>query len=91
MAISDILDSNLFNNVALLFCIDAIDPGAPVLSNTGDFVAGETLLGLSVTGLFLMGLVERADRTILRMGTDSAAVLIVYTGGMILLYSMRES
>jgi cation:H+ antiporter len=90
MAISGILGTNPFN-VALIFGVDMIVTGAPVLSNIGDFAAVGTLLGLSVTGLFLMGLVERADRTILRMGVDSAAVLTVYTGGMVLLYSMRES
>ncbi|CAA9891467.1 Ca2+/Na+ antiporter [Candidatus Methylobacter favarea] len=90
MAISGILGTNPFN-VMLIFGVDIIAPGAPVLSKLGDFSAIGTLLGLAVTGLFLMGLVERADRTILRMGTDSAAVLVVYSGGMVLLYSMRGS
>lgn len=88
MAISGILGTNPFN-VALIFGVDMIAPGAPVLSDIGDFSAVGTLLGLAVTGLFLMGVVERADRTIWRMGEDSAAVLLVYAGGMFLLYSMR--
>jgi cation:H+ antiporter len=90
MAISDILGSNIFN-VMLLFGIDAITPGDPVLSRAGDFSAVGALLGLAVTGLFLVGLAERADRTFLRMGRDSAAVLATYGGGMVLLYSMRGS
>ncbi|MDD5581119.1 MAG: sodium:calcium antiporter [Methylobacter sp.] len=88
MAISGILGTNPFN-VALIFGIDIIAAGAPVLSNIGNFSAVGTLLGLAVTGLFLMGLAERADRTFLRMGVDSVMVLVVYTGGMVLLYSMR--
>jgi cation:H+ antiporter len=88
MAISDILGSNIIN-VMLLFGIDAITPGGPVLSRVGDFSAIGALLGLAVTGLFLMGLAERTDRTILRMGVDSAAVLAVYAGGMVLLYHMK--
>jgi cation:H+ antiporter len=88
MAISDILGSNIIN-VMLLFGIDAVTPGGPVLSLVGDFSAIGALLGLAVTGLFMMGLAERADRTFLRMGRDSAAVLAVYSGGMFLLYSMR--
>jgi cation:H+ antiporter len=88
MAISDILGSNIIN-VMLLFGIDAVTPGGPVLSLVGDFSAIGALLGLAVTGLFMMGLAERADRTFLRMGRDSAAVLAVYGGGMFLLYSMR--
>lgn len=90
MAISGIFGTNILN-VALLFVVDIIASGEPVLSRMGDFAAMGTLLGLSVTSLFLMGLVERADRTFLRMGVDSAAVLVVYTGGMVLLYSMRGS
>jgi cation:H+ antiporter len=88
MAISDILGSNIIN-VMLLFGIDAVTPGKPVLSLVGDFSAVGALLGLAVTGLFMMGLAERADRTFLRIGRDSAAVLAVYGGGMFLLYSMR--
>lgn len=88
MAISGILGTNILN-VSLIFGVDIIDSGAPVLAQIGDFSAVGTLLGLAVTSLFLVGLAERADRTIWRMGTDSAAVLLVYTGGMVLLYSMR--
>jgi cation:H+ antiporter len=90
MAISGILGTNPFN-VALIFGVDMIAPGAPVLSDIGNFPAVGTLLGLAVTGFFLMGLIERADRTFWRMGVDSVAVLFVYTGGMVLLYSMRGS
>lgn len=88
MAISDILGTNIFN-VTLLFGVDALAAGQPVLSRVGRFSAVGALLGLTATGLFLMGLIERADRTIWRMGTDSAAVLAVYAGGMVLLYTMR--
>ncbi|MGZ8096174.1 MAG: sodium:calcium antiporter [Methylosarcina sp.] len=90
MAISDILGTTAFN-VALLLGVDTLSSGEPVLSRSGDFTAVGALLGLAVTGLFLTGLIERADRTFLRMGVDSAAMLVVYSGGMVLLYSMRGS
>jgi cation:H+ antiporter len=90
MAISDILGTTAFN-VALLLGVDALSSGEPVLSRVGHFTAIGTLLGLAVTGVFLVGLVERANRTFLRMGVDSAAILIAYSGGMVLLYSMRGS
>jgi cation:H+ antiporter len=88
MAISDILGTNIFN-VTLLFGVDALDSGEPVLSRVGNFSAIGALLGLAVTGLFLTGLIERTDRTFLRMGVDSAAVLVVYAGGMVLLYHLK--
>jgi cation:H+ antiporter len=88
MAISDILGTNIFN-VALLFGIDIVASGEPVLGRVGVFSAVGSLIGVIVTGLFLMGLVERRDRTIWRMGIDSAAVLIVYAAGLALLYTLR--
>ena len=47
------------------------------------------LLGVATTGLFLMGLAERRDAAILRMGIDSIFVIATYIGGLVLLYSMR--
>jgi cation:H+ antiporter len=89
MAISDILGTNLFD-VGLLFVVDAVAPGAPVLNSVGVFSAIAALLGIAVTALFLIGLAERRDRTIMRMGIDSAGVLLVYLGGLVLLYSLRS-
>jgi cation:H+ antiporter len=89
MAISDILGTNLFD-VGLLFVVDATASGSPVLNRVGAFSAVAALMGIAVTALFLIGLAERRDRTILRMGIDSAAVLAVYGGGLVLLYSIRS-
>lgn len=90
MAISDILGTNILN-VALLFGVDAVAAGEPVLNRVGEFSAVGALLGVAVTGLFLMGLAERRDRTIWRMGVDSFLVLVVYLGGLVLLYSIRNT
>jgi cation:H+ antiporter len=88
MAISDILGTNLFD-IGLLFAIDAAAGGDPVLNRVGAFSAVGAMLGIAVTALFLIGLAERRDRTVLRMGVDSAAVLVVYLGGLGLLYTLR--
>lgn len=90
MAISDILGTNLFD-VGLLFVIDGVASGEPVLNRVGVFSSVAALLGIAVTTLFLIGLAERRDRTILRMGVDSAAVLLVYFGGLVILYGLRSS
>jgi cation:H+ antiporter len=37
----------------------------------------------------MMGLIERRNRTVLRMGFDSAAVLAVYLAGLVILYHLR--
>jgi cation:H+ antiporter len=88
MAISDILGTNIFD-VGLIFVSDAVAAGEPVLGRVGDFSLFAALLGIVATTLFIMGVAERRDRTILRMGTDSLAVLVVYLGGLVILYTLR--
>jgi cation:H+ antiporter len=41
-----------------------------------------------MTGIDLWGLMERENRTILGVGWDSFAVLLVYLGAMAVLWSM---
>jgi cation:H+ antiporter len=89
MAISDILGTNLIN-IALIFMVDLLDAGEPVLGRMGDFAVFGALLAVVLTGLFQAGIAERRDRSILRMGYDSVFVLIVYAGGVALLYTLRE-
>lgn len=88
MAISDILGTNLFN-VALIFLVDAVYTGPPVLNAVGRFSLFVSLLGILLTTIYLVGLIERRNRTIARMGIDSLVTLAVYGAGLFLLYRMR--
>lgn len=88
MAIADVFGTNMFNLV-LLLAMDALYPGGPVLNEVGAFAAVAGLIGICITLVFLAGLIERRDRTVGRMGYDSAAVLLIYVAGMALLYSTR--
>ena len=88
MAVSDIFGTNLFN-IGLIFLVDAVYRGGPILNEVGRFSVFAALLGTVVTTLFLIGLVERRDRTIAGMGIDSFAVLGAYFGGLAVLYTMR--
>ncbi|OGB21204.1 MAG: hypothetical protein A3I66_02415 [Burkholderiales bacterium RIFCSPLOWO2_02_FULL_57_36] len=88
MAISDILGTNLFN-VALIFLVDAVYLGKPVLNGAGKFSLVASLLGALLTMIYLIGLVERRNRTIGRMGIDSLATLVVYIAGVFVLYRLR--
>lgn len=88
MAIADVFGTNLFN-VAILFLIDALYAGGPVLGEVGRFAAFAALLAMVLTALFLAGMIERHDRTVMRMGFDSLAALAVYVGGIALLYQLR--
>lgn len=88
MAISDIFGTNLFD-IALLFVVDAIAGGAAALNQGGAFSVFGALLGIAITGLYVAGLAERRDRAVLRLGVDSLAVLVVYLGGLGILFSLR--
>lgn len=88
MAISGILGTNILN-VLLLLGVDLMADGEPVLNRVGEFATVGALLGALVTSIFLMGLTERRDRTLWRMGVDSALVMVIYLAGLALLYTMR--
>jgi cation:H+ antiporter len=88
MAISSIFGTNLFD-IVLVFLADAIYAGPPVLNEVGRFSVFASLLGVAVTTAYVAGLVERLNRTVWRMGVDSLAVLVLYVGGVVVLYSLR--
>ncbi|NGO50557.1 sodium:calcium antiporter [Allomesorhizobium camelthorni] len=88
MAFSDIFGTNIID-VSLIFLIDAVYAGGPIINEVGGFSQMAALLGIMLTLLYLSGLIERRDRTLGRLGIDSWAVLIVYAGGLALLYAMR--
>jgi cation:H+ antiporter len=60
-----------------------------VLAQVGPFSIFGAALGIAMTAVFVAGLAERRDRTVFRMGIDSVAVLVIYFGGLGLLYSLR--
>jgi cation:H+ antiporter len=88
MAISDVFGTNLFN-VTILVLVDALHRGGPVLVEAGPFAATAALLALVLTAIYLVGMLERRDRTLLRMGYDSIAVVLTYAAGLVLLYALR--
>jgi cation:H+ antiporter len=88
MAFSDIFGTNLFDLV-LIFFVDLVYGGPPVLDEVGTFSLFATLLGIAVTVIYIAGLIERKDRTVARMGYDSVLVLVTYLGGLGILYTLR--
>lgn len=88
MALAGVFGSNLFN-VIVIVIVDALYAGSPVLAQAGRFEAFGALLGIILTVLYLVGLIERRDRTVLRMGIDSLCVLVAYAIGIAVLYQLR--
>ena len=88
MAFGQVLGTN-FVNLSLFALADGVFRGGPVVNELGRFEILSALLGLLLIGAFLIGLLERRDATILRMGYDSFAVIILFLGGSGLLYVLR--
>lgn len=88
MAFSNIFGSSAF--VLLLLAVVGLASGSDAIIQTASpsaqFAAG---LGILVTCIYLWGLLERRDRTVLRMGWDSAAVLVVTVAGTAILYALK--
>ncbi|MGE0592372.1 MAG: sodium:calcium antiporter [Vicinamibacterales bacterium] len=88
MAVSNILGTNLLE-VALFLLADVTFRDGAILAATerSGMFAGS--LGLVVTGVLLLGLLQRRDRTVARMGIDSLAILWIYGLGLVGLYFLR--
>jgi cation:H+ antiporter len=89
MALGDIFGTNLFN-AALIFVIDILAPGEPILGRVGAFSAFGALLGLVLTAILMAGVIERRDSAVLRMGWDSVAALAIYAAGIAVLFALRR-
>jgi len=88
MAVSNILGTNCLT-VALFFLGDAVYREGPVLAATDTSALFAGALAMVLTCIYLVGLLERRDRTFLRMGYDSVAVLVTYSAGLVGLYFLR--
>lgn len=88
LAFGDAFGTNLFSTMAI-YVADLAYPGGPILSGAGRFDIFSILLGIAVTTTYLAGCIERRNRRVLGMGVDSLIVLVLYIGGMILLYRLR--
>ena len=87
LAIGDIFGTNLFN-LLLIPLADAVYRGGAILSVAGDFEAAAIMLGVILTSIYVIGLLDRRNKTVLRMGYDSMAVIAVYVIGVVLLQQL---
>jgi cation:H+ antiporter len=88
MAFADAFGTNLFS-VMLLFFADAAYSKQPILNEAGRFSIFAILLGIAVTTVYLAGLIMRRNYIVLKMGIDSLIVLLLYLGGLIVLFHLR--
>ena len=82
LAIGDIFGTNLFN-IQIIFIADLFYRGGPILNHAGTFEVVAACLSVIMTGIFVTGMLERRDKTIWRMGRDSALAIIVFAFGLL--------
>lgn len=82
LALGDIFGTNLFN-IQIIFIADLFYRGGPVLNEAGTFEAAAACLSVIMTGIFVVGMLERRDKTIWRLGIDSALAIIVFGAGLL--------
>lgn len=88
VAISNVFGSNAFD-VTLLVLADLLYREGTILADAESSAVFIALIGAAMTCFYLLGLMERQNRTILSVGWDSAAAAVVYLAGMGVLYTMR--
>jgi cation:H+ antiporter len=88
MALSEVFGTNIFN-VCILFVVDLLYDGPPALREAGAFAGFAAIVASVLSAVFVAGMVERRDRTVLRMGVDSLAAIGLYGAGLVVLYQLR--
>ncbi|WP_421723541.1 sodium:calcium antiporter [Bauldia sp.] len=87
LAIGDIFGTNLFDLLLIPIADIAFRQGA-ILSTAGRFETLAVFLGMILTAIYVVGLLDRRNRTVLRMGYDSLAAILVYFFGLFLLQTI---
>lgn len=86
MAVSDIFGGNAF--LPVLFLMASLIGGDAILPNLKPSDIYLTVLGMILTGIYMVGMVLHSKKQIFRMGIDSLIVLIVYLIGLWGLFSI---
>lgn len=81
LAIGDIFGTNLFN-IQIILIADVFYRDGAVLDAGGTFEVIASCIAALMTGIFVVGLLERQDKSIWRMGVDSAVAFVVFIAGL---------
>lgn len=87
-ATSNIFGSNAFD-VVLLFLADLLYREDTILAHAERSAVFVAAIGAVMTCIYLWGLMERENRTILGLRWDSIAAVATYAGGMAVLYFIQ--
>lgn len=85
MAYGNIFGANILD-AAIIFVADIAFAGPAVLDRTDASSTIAAVLGIVLTAVTMVGLVRRRRRIVAGLGLDSAAVLVLYSAGIALLF-----
>ena len=80
MAVSDIFGGNAF--LPVLFLMASLIGGDAILPNLKPSDIYLTVLGVILTGIYMIGMLVHSKKQILRMGIDSFIVILIYLLGL---------
>jgi cation:H+ antiporter len=87
-----VFGSNAFD-VVLLVLAEGLYRGGTILEHAAPSVIFVAIIGSIIgsimTCVYLVGLMERENRTVFGVGWDSAFVVVIYVGSMAVLYFLR--
>jgi cation:H+ antiporter len=85
MAIGNIFGANLFN-IMIIFFADLFYTGGPIMQNISPIHLVTAVMSIILTALAVAGLIYRSQRSFIRLGFDSIAIVGGYVLAMILLF-----
>lgn len=88
VAFSNVYGSNAFD-LALLVLAELLYTNGTVFAHAARSVVFVATIGAVMKCFYLWGLLERQDRTVARLGWDSALAVVAYVGGMATLYVIQ--
>jgi cation:H+ antiporter len=88
VAFSNVFGSNAFD-VTLLFVAEVLYTSGTIMREGNASLMLVAAVGSAMTCVYLWGLLERENRTVLGIGLDSAVVGVVNLGGMVVLYFVQ--
>lgn len=88
MAFSNIFGSSAFV-VAMIAVVGLVSGTDALIQSASPSASFAAALGILVTGVYLWGLLEQRDRSVLRMGVDSVIVLLLIIAGTAVLYMLK--
>lgn len=77
-----------WEGIALFLVADTSFREGPILARAGSDEVFLAALATVLTCVFLAGLLLRREKTVLRVGVDSAGVLVLYGVGLVILAAM---